>query len=106
MREAQGDEAVAAMYEADTGPTIRIPVTDHYPLDDIVRMLHSLPRLNADSDDDEGLPSYAEAVAQAQAAEESGDDERDDESDRESEERKACRSKYVLAEAEETEEDE
>ena len=65
------------MYEADTGPTIRIPVTDHYPLDGIVRMLHSLPRLNADSDDNEGLPSYAEAEAQAQAAEESGNDEGD-----------------------------
>ena len=39
MREAQGDEEVAAMYEADTGPTIRIPVTDQCPLDGIVRML-------------------------------------------------------------------
>ena len=106
MREAQGDEEVAAMYEADTGPTIRIPVTDHYPLDDVVRMLHSLPRLDEDSADMEGLPSYAEAVAQAQAAEESGNDEEDDESDREYEERKACRSKYVLSEAEEAEEDE
>ena len=105
MREAQGDEEVAAMYEADTGLTIRIPVTDHYPLDGIVRMLHSLPRLNADSDDDEGLPCYAEAQAQAQAEEESGDDERDDERDRESEERKACRSRYILTEAEEAEDD-
>ena len=56
MREAQGDEAVAAMYEADKGPAIRIPVTDQYPLDDIVRMLHSLPRLNGDSDEEGGLP--------------------------------------------------
>ena len=106
MREAQGDEEVAAMYEADTGPTIRIPVTDHYPLDDVVRMLHSLPRLDEDSADIEGLPSYAEAVAQAQAAEESGNDEEDDERDRESEERKACRSKYILTDAEEAEEGE
>ena len=106
MREAQGGEEVAAMYEADTGPTIAITVTDQYPLGDVVRMLHSLPRLDEDSADIEGLPSYAEAVAQAQAAEESGNDEEDDESDREYEERKACRSKYVLSEAEEAEEDE
>jgi hypothetical protein len=37
---------------------------------------------------------------------ESGNDEEDDERDRESEERKACRSKYILTEAEEAEEDE
>ena len=74
MREAQGGEEVAAMYEADTGPTIAITVTDQYPLGDVVRMLHSLTRRDDDSDGDddviegmsndlEGLSSYAEAVA-------------------------------------------
>ena len=49
--------------------------------------------------------AHVRRVAQAQAEEEPGDDERDDESERESERRKACRSKYVLTEAEEAEED-
>ena len=71
MREAQGDEEeVAAMYEAGTDPTIAIPVTDQYPLGDVVRKLHSLPRRDEDSDGDDdvikgmsndlqGLPFYA-----------------------------------------------
>ena len=105
-KDQNNEEVAAAMYEADTGPTTRIPVTDHYPLGGIVRMLHSLPRLNADSDDNEGPPSHAEAVAQAQATEEPGNDEGDDERDGESEERKACWSTYPLTEAEEAEEDE
>ena len=111
MREAQGDEEVAVMYEADTGPTISIPVTDQYPLDDVVRMLYSLPCrdeysdgdgdvIEGMSDDLHGLPCYAEAVAKAQAEEKPEDDESDRESDRDSEKEKARRPKHALAEAE------
>ena len=55
MREAQGDEEVVVMYEADTGPTISIPVTDQYPLGDVVRMLHSLPCRDEYSDGDDDV---------------------------------------------------